>query len=163
MSEYFSNLLFRNYLFMKIQAMRKRDPQRLRIPRFLIVVLVPVILFGINRAFPCHLITGKIFIVGCDLVNQCAVRQNFHDPVGRGLHELVVVAGEQGHAGKLDQPVVMDSISKWLVGSSRIRQLAPLIIILERRHLTFSPPERILTFLTPSSPAKSILPRKPRT
>ena len=40
---------------------------------------------------------------------------------------------------------------------------APLIIILESKQRTFSPPERTLTFLTPSSPANNIRPRNPRT
>ena len=58
---------------------------------------------------------------------------------------------------------VMLSISRWLVGSSRIRIFAPEIIILERRQRTFSPPERTRTRLMPSSPGKSIRPRNPRT
>ena len=35
---------------------------------------------------------------------------------------------------------VMDSISRWFVGSSKRRTFAPEIIILESMHLTFSPP-----------------------
>ena len=38
-----------------------------------------------------------------------------------------------------------------------------MIIILERRQRTFSPPESTRTRFTPSSPGKSIRPRKPRT
>jgi ATPase subunit of ABC transporter with duplicated ATPase domains len=58
---------------------------------------------------------------------------------------------------------VMDSISRWSVGSSKIKTLLPMIIMRERRTRTFSPPERTRIFFTPSSPAKSIRPRKPRT
>ena len=58
---------------------------------------------------------------------------------------------------------VIDSMSRWLVGSSNTNTFAPIIIILEIRHLTFSPPESTLTFLTPSSPANNILPKKPLT
>ena len=68
--------------------------------------------------------------------------------------------------GNLISPLlsaVIDSISRWLVGSSNISTLEPIIIILDIRHLTFSPPESTLTFLTPSSPANNIRPRKPLT
>ena len=58
---------------------------------------------------------------------------------------------------------VMDSISKWFVGSSINNTLAPIIIILESITRTFSPPESTFTLLTPSSPANNILPMKPRT
>ena len=58
---------------------------------------------------------------------------------------------------------VIDSISRWLVGSSKISTFAPSIIILDKRTLTFSPPDNTFTFLTPSSPGKSILPKKPLT
>ena len=58
---------------------------------------------------------------------------------------------------------VIDSMSRWLVGSSKISTFAAEIIIFENRQRTFSPPERTFTYLSPSSPAKSILPRKPLT
>ena len=58
---------------------------------------------------------------------------------------------------------VIDSMSRWSVGSSNIRTFAPEIIILDSMQRTLSPPDSTLTFLTPSSPPKSILPKKPRT
>ena len=58
---------------------------------------------------------------------------------------------------------VMASMSRWSVGSSSSSTLAPEIIIFDSMQRTFSPPERTRTFFTPSSPANSILPRKPRT
>ena len=48
------------------------------------------------------------------------------------------------------------TISDWLTGYSEIISLLNI-------QRTFSPPERTRTFFTPSSPAKSILPKKPRT
>lgn len=41
----------------------------------------------------------------------------------------------------------MDSISRWSVGSSKIKTLLPMIIMRERRTRTFSPPERTRIFL----------------
>ena len=132
----------------------------------LVLVLVILGLSGEYSTFSCHFIACQVLIVGSDLVYQTAVGQDLDDTVGSGLYELVVMAGEQCHTGELDQTVVQCSdgpMSRWFVGSSRIRQLAPLIIILDSRQRTFSPPERIRTFFTPSSPANSIRPRKPRT
>ena len=54
-------------------------------------------------------------------------------------------------------------MSKWSVGSSIIKTLAPEIISFDNITLTFSPPDKTLTFLTPSSPANNILPRNPLT
>ena len=58
---------------------------------------------------------------------------------------------------------VIDSMSRWSVGSSNMSTLLPMIIMRESSTRTFSPPESTRIFFTPSSPAKSIRPRKPRT
>ena len=55
---------------------------------------------------------------------------------------------------------VIDSISKWLVGSSNIKKFAPESINFESTHLTFSPPESTSTFFNASSPENNILPKK---
>src|SRR5882724_9968 len=57
----------------------------------------------------------------------------------------------------------MDSRSRWLVGSSRIKKLPLANITREIMQRTFSPPDNTLHFLKTSSPEKSILPKKPRT
>ena len=53
-----------------------------------------------------HFITCQILVIGSDLVDQSTIRKDLHDPVGSGLHKLMVMAGEQSHTGELDQPVV---------------------------------------------------------
>jgi len=58
---------------------------------------------------------------------------------------------------------VIDSISRWSVGSSSMSTFEFSIIIRERSTRTFSPPDNTFIFLAPSSPAKSIRPRNPRT
>ncbi len=58
---------------------------------------------------------------------------------------------------------VIASMSRWSVGSSSIRTLLPIIIMRESSTRTLSPPERTRIFLVPSSPEKSIRPKKPRT
>ena len=55
---------------------------------------------------------------------------------------------------------VIDSRSRWFVGSSIKSTLGFPIIILDSIHLTFSPPESTLHDFKASSPLKSILPRK---
>ena len=70
------------------------------------------ILLTVSRedgAFSGHLVTGQIFVIGGDLVDQLSAGQNLHDPVGGGLYELMVVAGEQHHARELDHTVVQGS------------------------------------------------------
>ena len=57
---------------------------------------------------------------------------------------------------------VMDSRSRWLVGSSSIRTLDSESIIFESMQRTFSPPESTPIFLMASSPEKSIRPKKVR-
>ncbi len=57
---------------------------------------------------------------------------------------------------------VIDSRSRWLVGSSSIRTLDSESIILESMQRTFSPPESTPIFLMASSPEKSMRPRKVR-
>src|SRR5690606_6150646 len=50
---------------------------------------------------------------------------------------------------------VIDSKSKWFVGSSNIKTLARIIIIRLNIHLTFSPPDRTLLFFKAASPPKT--------
>src|SRR5690554_5792030 len=57
----------------------------------------------------------------------------------------------------------IDSRSKWLVGSSSTKRLGFWSIILEIIHLTFSPPESTVDFLSDSSPVNNILPKNVRT
>ena len=52
-------------------------------------------------------------------------------------------------------------MSRWFVGSSKLKKLAPESINLARTHLTFSPPDKTLTVFNASSPENSILPKKP--
>ena len=55
---------------------------------------------------------------------------------------------------------VMLSMSRWLVGSSKIKKFAPDNMILDRTHLTFSPPDKTFASFRASSPENSILPKK---
>ena len=57
---------------------------------------------------------------------------------------------------------VIDSKSKWFVGSSKINTLAPDNIMRENIQRCFSPPEIIFDFFKASSPEKSIRPKNPR-
>ncbi len=61
---------------------------------------------------------------------------------------------------RLSFNAVMDSRSRWLVGSSKTRTLHYASIILDSMQRTFSPPDRISVVLRASSPEKSIRPRK---
>ena len=54
-------------------------------------------------------------------------------------------------------------MSRWFVGSSSIRKLALLTITFANATLAFSPPLRILIFLSASSPLKRKHPSKPRS
>src|ERR1035437_876032 len=56
---------------------------------------------------------------------------------------------------------VMDSRSKWLVGSSNIKQFALVNIIRETIQRTFSPPESTFDFFNVSSPENNIFPKNP--
>ena len=106
----------------------------------------------------------QVFIIGHLLINQ-TVRRDFNDTVCNCLNELMVMGCENHGTFKLISPLltaVMDSKSKWLVGSSSKSTLEPLSIILESMQRTFSPPDRTEAFFITSSPEKSILPRKPR-
>ena len=58
---------------------------------------------------------------------------------------------------------MIDSISKWLVGSSSNKTLPLFSIILANIHLTFSPPDKTFTFFKASSDENNILPKKPLT
>ena len=51
-------------------------------------------------------------------------------------------------------------MSKWFVGSSKIKKFAPDNIIFDKTHLTFSPPDKTLTSFNASSPENNILPKK---
>ena len=132
-----------------------------------VLIILSVFLSNLkDMALFSHLITCKIFVISSDLVNHSTIWKDFHNTVCSCLNKLMIMRGEKNYPGNLIRPLfnaVMDSISRWLVGSSRIRMLAPEIIILERRQRTFSPPESTRTRFTPSSPGKSIRPRKPRT
>src|SRR3990167_7619560 len=57
---------------------------------------------------------------------------------------------------------VIDSKSKWLVGPSSSKTLAPESISFENIQRTFSPPERTFGFFSASFPLKSIFPKNPR-
>ena len=67
-----------------------------------LVVLI-LILFGVNRTLSCHLIACQVFVVGGDFVNQSSVWKDFHNPVGGGLHKLMVMAGKERNARELNQ------------------------------------------------------------
>src|SRR5699024_5171110 len=56
---------------------------------------------------------------------------------------------------------VIDSKSRWAVGSSNIRTFALDNIILDSIQRTFSPPDKTLAFLRASSPENSMRPKKP--
>ena len=58
---------------------------------------------------------------------------------------------------------VIASISKWFVGSSKIKKFAPDNIIFAKTHLTFSPPEITFADFKASSPENNILPKNPLT
>ena len=55
---------------------------------------------------------------------------------------------------------VIDSRSRWFVGSSINNTFGFPIIIFDNIHLTFSPPDKTLQDFKASSPPNSILPRK---
>src|SRR5699024_1333134 len=57
---------------------------------------------------------------------------------------------------------VIDSKSKWFVGSSKISTFALLNIILDNIQRTFSPPDKTFAFLSACSPENNIRPKKPR-
>src|SRR5699024_2422803 len=57
---------------------------------------------------------------------------------------------------------VIDSRSKWLVGSSNRSTFALESIILDNMQRTFSPPDNTFSFFNASSPENSILPKKLR-
>ena len=116
--------------------------------------------------FSCHNITFEIFVISRNLVYHASIRKKLDDAVRSCLYDLRSRQANRMTPGNLIIPLfnaVMDSISRWSVGSSKIKTLLPMIIMRERRTRTFSPPERTRIFFTPSSPAKSIRPRKPRT
>lgn len=58
-----------------------------------LVVFVEV-LDGVNLTFAGELVVFKVFVVGCDFVDELAAGDDFHDAVGCGLDNLVVVGGE---------------------------------------------------------------------
>ena len=57
---------------------------------------------------------------------------------------------------------VIDSKSRWFVGSSNINTLALIIIIRLSIQRTFSPPDKTLLVFKASSPLNNIFPKKPR-
>ncbi|MNY07889.1 hypothetical protein D3C86_1407130 [compost metagenome] len=59
--------------------------------------------------------------------------------------------------------MLTDCMSRWLVGSSRIRKLESVVRDLARATLDFSPPESTLIFLKTSSPVNRKQPRIPRS
>ena len=132
-------------------------------------ILVIGSIFFVNLedvTFLRHFVACQIFVIGGDLVNQLTVRKDFHDTVGGCLHELMVMGSKKDNSREFDQSIVQCSIGfqvKWVGGFIKNQVIGTGIIILDNRQRTFSPPERTRTFFTPSSPGKSILPRKPRT
>ena len=63
--------------------------------------------FGaVNLTFSGHFIAFQIFVVGGDLVDQGAVWQNLHDPVGSGLNDLMVAGSKQQNTWEFDHAVV---------------------------------------------------------
>ena len=60
----------------------------------------------INLTLFRHFIACQVFVVSRNLVNHFSVRKDFHDAVGGSLHNLVVVGGEEQHAGEFNQAVV---------------------------------------------------------
>ena len=62
--------------------------------------------------FSCHLIALQVLVVGGDLIDHSAVRQQLDDTVGGSLYNLVVTGGEQQHARELDETVVQGCLKK---------------------------------------------------
>ena len=63
----------------------------------------------LNLSLSRHLVTFKILIVCRDLIDQTAVRQDLHNAVCSGLHDLMVTGGEKQNTRELDQSVVQRS------------------------------------------------------
>ena len=60
--------------------------------------------FAVDGTLSGHGIAFQILVVGGDLVDQAAGGQ-LHDPVGRGLDDLVVAGGEQKYAREFHHAV----------------------------------------------------------
>ena len=110
-----------------------------------------------------HLAAFQVFIKAHDPVDEAGGGE-LDDPVGDGGDELMVVGGEEDHLRKAISPLfraVIDSRSRWLVGSSKISTLASVSIIRASMQRTFSPPESTWSSSVASSPEKSMRPKKP--
>ena len=55
------------------------------------------------------------------------------------------------------------SISRWLVGSSRMIMLGPKKVARPNSNRAFSPPDRFFTSVSPALPEKPMAPVRPRT
>ena len=113
--------------------------------------------------FSCHNITFEIFVISRNLVYHASIRKKLDDAVRSCLYDLMVTAGKQDDTREFDHTIIQCGDGFHIQVVCRIKTLLPMIIMRERRTRTFSPPERTRIFFTPSSPAKSIRPRKPRT
>ena len=106
-----------------------------------------------------------ILVIGAEPVDDASVFLNLDDPVGDGLGQLMIVAGEDHVVLESLQAIVQrgDALQVQMVGRLvQTRKLAPESIIRLSMHRTFSPPERTFAGLYTSSPEKSIRPRKVR-
>ena len=73
---------------------------------FLILVIVLLALRQREgKSLSRHLVACQILVVGGDLIDQLAV-DDFHDPVRRRLHHLMVTGGENDHAGELLHSII---------------------------------------------------------
>ena len=61
--------------------------------QYLIIGRNPKNLFA-TLTFSRHLVIFEIFVIAGNLINKCAVRQKFDDPVRCGLHDLMVTGRE---------------------------------------------------------------------
>ena len=75
-------------------------------PVSLSVVCFLVLGRDIDLALLRHLIACEVLVIGADLVDQRAVRQEFHNAVCRRLDDLVVMRREEDNARKLDHAVI---------------------------------------------------------
>ena len=69
----------------------------------ILVILFLVRALSIDGTLSCHLIALQVLVVGGDLIDHSAVRQQLDDTVGGSLYNLVVTGGEQQHARELDE------------------------------------------------------------
>ena len=71
--------------------------------------LVVFFLNSVSLSLSCHLVIFKVLIVGSNLVDQLAARNDLHDAVGSCLYDLVVTGREEQNAREFDQTVVQCS------------------------------------------------------